>query len=116
MVMDVKNLAENAPTTIMTCAIGLTEHAPPALMDSADQDAIYVCKINIPFKNNQLLSLISAPSIIFAKAPDVTDVKYTEATVQVTDFTLENSSNNNKKPFAYAIQYTVEKVVSIYVT
>jgi hypothetical protein len=41
MVMDVKNLAENAPTTIMTCAIGLTGHAPPALVDSADQDAIY---------------------------------------------------------------------------
>jgi hypothetical protein len=41
MVVDVKNLAENAPTTIITCAIGLTEHAPLALMDSADQDAIY---------------------------------------------------------------------------
>jgi hypothetical protein len=52
MVVDVKNLAENAPTTIITCAIGLTEHAPLALMDSADQDAIYVCKIKIPFKNN----------------------------------------------------------------
>jgi hypothetical protein len=50
--VDVKNLAENAPTTIITCAIGLTEHAPLALMDSADQDAIYVCKIKIPFKNN----------------------------------------------------------------
>jgi hypothetical protein len=52
MVTDVKNLAENAPTTIMTCAIVLTEHAPLVLMDSADQDAIYVCKIKIPFKNN----------------------------------------------------------------
>jgi hypothetical protein len=109
MVTDVKNLAENAPTTTMA-AIRLTEHAPPALMDSADQDAIYVCKINIPFKNNLLLSLISAPPIIFARPPDVTDIKYTEATVQVSDFTLENSSNNNKKPFAYAIQYKVEKV------
>jgi hypothetical protein len=111
--MDVKNLAENAPTTIMTCAIGLTGHAPPALVDSADQDAIYVCKINIPFKNNQLLSLISAPSIIFAKAPDVTDVKYTEAIVHVTDFTLNNTSYN-ETPSAYTIQYKVEKVVSIY--
>jgi hypothetical protein len=107
MVMDVKNPAENAPTTIMI-AIQLTEHAPPALMNSADQDATYVCKINIPFKNNQLLSLISAPSIIFAKPPDVTDVKYTEATVQVTDFTLENSSNN-EKPFAYAIHIQLRK-------
>jgi hypothetical protein len=51
MVTGVKNLAENA-TTIMTRAIGLTEHAPLVLMDSADQDAIYVCKIKIPFKNN----------------------------------------------------------------
>jgi hypothetical protein len=54
--MDVKNLAENAPSTTTTSVIRLTEHAPLALMDSADQDAIYVCKINIPFKNNQLLS------------------------------------------------------------
>jgi hypothetical protein len=52
MVTDVKNLAENAMTTTIACAIRLTEHAPSALMDSADQDAIYVCKIKIPFKNN----------------------------------------------------------------
>jgi hypothetical protein len=109
-ITDVKNLVEIA--TIQG-AITLTEHAPPALMDSADQDAIYVCKINIPFKNNQLLSLISAPSIIFAKAPDVTDVKYTEATVQVTNFTLDSSSDNSEKPDAYAIQYKVERAVSV---
>jgi hypothetical protein len=58
MVTDVKNLVENATPTIPG-AIALTEHAPPALMDSADQDAIYVCKINIPFKNNQILSHFS---------------------------------------------------------
>jgi hypothetical protein len=58
MVTDVKKFVENATTLILT-AITLTEHAPPALMDSADQDAIYVCKIKIPFKNNQLLSQCS---------------------------------------------------------
>ncbi|KAH0808960.1 hypothetical protein GEV33_013831 [Tenebrio molitor] len=91
-ITDVKNLVEIA--TIQG-AITLTEHAPPALMDSADQDAIYV-----------------SPSIIFAKAPDVTDVKYTEATVQVTNFTLDSSSDNSEKPDAYAIQYKVERAVS----
>jgi hypothetical protein len=54
------------------------------------------------------------PSIIFARPPNVTHVKYTEATVQVTDFTLENTSDNNESPYAYTIQYKVEKVVSIY--
>jgi hypothetical protein len=44
MVTDVKNLVEIA--TIYR-AIKLTEHAPLALMDSAEQDAIYVRKINI---------------------------------------------------------------------
>jgi hypothetical protein len=52
------------------------------------------------------------PSIIFARPPDVTDIKYTEATVQVTDFTLESTSNETAS--AYTIQYKVEKVVSIY--
>jgi hypothetical protein len=33
------------------------------------------------------------PSIIFARPPDVTDVKYTEAIVHVTDFTLNSTSN-----------------------
>jgi hypothetical protein len=46
-------------------------------------------------------------SIIFARPPDVIDIKYTEATVQVTDFTLENTFNNNQKPNYYTIQYTV---------
>jgi hypothetical protein len=32
----------------------------------------------------------------------------------VTDFTVENTSDNNESPYAYAIQYKVEKVVSIY--
>jgi hypothetical protein len=57
-------------------------------------------------------SLNPAPSIIFARPPDVTDIKYTEATVQVTDFTLESTSNETAS--AYTIQYKVEKVVSIY--
>jgi hypothetical protein len=57
-------------------------------------------------------SLNSAPSIIFARPPDVTDVKYTQAIVHVTDFTLENTSNETAS--AYTIQYKVEKVVSIY--
>jgi hypothetical protein len=48
MVTDVKKIVENATTLILTTIT--------ALMDSADQDAIYVCKINISFKNNQLLS------------------------------------------------------------
>ncbi|XP_068897747.1 receptor-type tyrosine-protein phosphatase U-like isoform X5 [Tenebrio molitor] len=45
------------------------------------------------------------PSIIFARPPDVTDIKYTEATVQVTDFTLESTSNETAS--AYTIQYKV---------
>ncbi|CAH1364015.1 unnamed protein product [Tenebrio molitor] len=49
-------------------------------------------------------------SIIFARPPDVTDVKYTEAIVHVTDFTLNNTSYN-EMPSAYTIQYKVEKVV-----
>jgi hypothetical protein len=57
-------------------------------------------------------SLNAAPSIIFARPPDVTDVKYTEAIVHVTDFTLNSTSNET--PSAYTIQYKVEKVVSIY--
>jgi hypothetical protein len=57
--------------------------------------------------------LNAAPSIIFARPPDVTNVKYTEAIVHVTDFTLDNTSDN-ETPSAYTIQYKVEKVVSIY--
>jgi hypothetical protein len=37
-------------------------------------------------------------------------LKYTEAIVHVTDFTLNNTSYN-EMPSAYTIQYKVEKVV-----
>ncbi|KAJ3636464.1 hypothetical protein MTP99_000011 [Tenebrio molitor] len=46
------------------------------------------------------------PSIIFARPPDVTNVKYTEAIVHVTDFTLNNTSYN-ETPSAYTIQYKI---------
>jgi hypothetical protein len=56
-------------------------------------------------------SLNAAPSIIFARPPDITDVKYTEAIVQVTNFTLDSTSN--ERPYAYTIQYKVESRFNI---
>ncbi|CAH1363932.1 unnamed protein product, partial [Tenebrio molitor] len=44
------------------------------------------------------------PSIIFTNPPEISDVKYTEATVQVTDFTFDSTSYN-EPPYAYTIQY-----------
>jgi hypothetical protein len=55
-------------------------------------------------------SLNPAPTIIFARPPDVTDIKYTEATVQVVDFTLESSSDY-ETPSGYLIQYKVKVVL-----
>jgi hypothetical protein len=46
------------------------------------------------------------PSIIFTNPPEISDVKYTEATVQVTDFTFDSTSYN-EPPYAYTIQYKV---------